>query len=411
MTLQTHDRANLAGRFQLKNNLLNTMIRTLCHNLLKKITYGNISFILPDGSVISSHTENSGPNISIQLNNYRSIKQLIVGGGIGFSESYVDGDWDCSDLPTLIEILALNGESLAKKLQAFLPLLFINKIIHRLKANSKNGSLNNIGYHYDLGNEFYQKWLDTRMLYSSAIYISAAENIEDAQLRKLNKIFQLLNLSEGDEVLEIGCGWGGLALYLANKQNILLDGITLSKEQLIRAKSITHEVDTSSIINLSLTDYRDVHKKYDRVVSIEMIEAVGEEYLSVYFDKIKECLKPGGTAVIQAITIDEDRFERYKRSPDFIQKHIFPGGFLTTKTMMHELAKNSELELYHAEYFGTSYAKTLRQWRANFLSSWPEIHKLGYDSRFKRMWDYYLAYCEGGFMAKSIDVGLYVYRA
>ena len=411
MTLQTHDRANLTGRFQLKNNLLNTMIRTLCHNLLKKITYGNISFILPDGSVISSHTENSGPNISIQLNNYRSIKQLIVGGGIGFSESYVDGDWDCSDLPTLIEILALNGESLAKKLQAFLPLLFINKIIHRLKANSKNGSLNNIGYHYDLGNEFYQKWLDTRMLYSSAIYISAAENIEDAQLRKLNKIFQLLNLSEGDEVLEIGCGWGGLALYLANKQNILLDGITLSKEQLIHAKSITHEVDTSSIINLSLTDYRDVHKKYDRVVSIEMIEAVGEEYLSEYFDKIKECLKPGGIAVIQAITIDENRFERYKRSPDFIQKHIFPGGFLTTKTMMHELAKNSELDLCHAEYFGESYARTLRQWRSNFLSSWPEIHKLGYDLRFKRMWDYYLAYCEGGFRAKSIDVGLYVYRA
>ena len=411
MTLQTHDRANLADRFHFKNNLSNTIINALFHSLLKNVTYGNISFNLPDGSVISCHSENSGPDISIQLNNYRSIKKLIFGGGIGFSESYMDGDWDCSDLPTLIEILALNGESLAKRLQAFLPLLITNKIFHRLKANSKKGSLNNIGYHYDLGNEFYQKWLDTRMLYSSAIYSSAAENIEDAQLRKLNKIFQLLNLNEGDEVLEIGCGWGGLALYLANKQNILLDGITLSKEQLIHAKSITHEVDTSSIISLSLTDYRDVHKKYDRVVSIEMIEAVGEEYLSEYFDKIKECLKPGGTAVIQAITIDEDRFERYKRSPDFIQKHIFPGGFLTTKTMMRDLAKNSELDLCHAEYFGDSYARTLRQWRSNFLSSWPEIHKLGYDLRFKRMWDFYLAYCEGGFRAKSIDVGLYVYRA
>ena len=411
MTLQTHDRGKFADRFHYKNNLSNTIIKAVCHSLLKNVTYGNISFNLPDGSVISCHSENSGPHISIQLNNHRSIKQLLIGGGIGFSESYMDGDWDCSDLPKLIEILALNGESLAKRLQAFLPLLITNKLFHRLKANSKKGSLNNIGYHYDLGNEFYQKWLDTRMLYSSAIYTSATENIEDAQLRKLKKIFQLLNLREGDEVLEIGCGWGGLALHLANKQNILLDGITLSKEQLIHAKSITREVDTSSIINLSLTDYRDVHKKYDRVVSIEMIEAVGEEYLTEYFDKIKECLKPGGTAVIQAITIDEDRFERYKRSPDFIQKHIFPGGFLTTKTMMRDLAKNSELDLCHAEYFGESYAKTLRQWRSNFLSSWPEIHKLGYDLRFKRMWDYYLAYCEGGFRAKSIDVGLYVYRA
>ena len=411
MTLQTHGKLKSSDRTLIKRNISNILVSSICRRLLKNITYGNISFNLPDGSIITSDSKNSGPHISIQINNPRSIKQLLVGGGIGFSESYMDGDWDCSDLPKLIEILALNGESLAKRLQAFPPLLMANKLLHRLRANSKKGSLSNIGYHYDLGNEFYQKWLDERMLYSSAIYASEVDDLEEAQTRKLNRILQLLNLRDGDYVLEIGCGWGGLALYLAEKHNIFLEGITLSKEQLSYAKSITRQLNSSSLISLSLTDYRDVHKMYDRVVSVEMIEAVGEEYLTEYFNKIKECLKPGGTAVIQAITIDEDRFDRYKRSPDFIQKHIFPGGFLTTKTMMHDLAKNSKLDLCHVECFGESYARTLHQWRTNFLSNWPEIHKMGYDIKFKRMWDYYLAYCEGGFKAKSIDVGLYVFRA
>ncbi len=376
--------------------------------LLNKIRFGSLSITLPDGSRIESKRYDPELHANIIIRNSSALRKLMLGGSIGFSESYINGCWSSPDLAKLIEILALNGETLAGGLMGSPPMRLSNYLRHRFRRNSRRGSKSNIRYHYDLGNDFYARWLDQDMIYSSAIFSRGEDNLEQAQRRKLERIVELLDISQQHNVLEIGCGWGALTRYIAERKNARVHGITLSKEQLNYAQRAVRESENGSLISLEFTDYRDVEETYDRIVSIEMIEAVGEEFLPDYFKTIKDRLRPGGRAVIQAITIDEERFDRYRSSPDFIQKYIFPGGFLTTKTMMRRYADHAGLDLGHTEFFGKSYARTLNEWRARFMTNWAEISQLGYSDQFRNMWDFYLAYCEGGFNAGSIDVGLYV---
>lgn len=377
--------------------------------ILKKIRTGSVTIVFPSGKSISSKAQNCELNAIININNVDAIRRLITAGSIGFAESYMLGYWSSPDLAKLIYISALNGEVLAAKLGGGLQNKLYNYIEHKLRRNSKEGSKNNIQFHYDLGNSFYEKWLDEKMMYSSGIYHGIHENLEDAQNNKLCRIINLLEVENQNKVLEIGCGWGTLSHKLAEK-NAFVDGITLSQEQLIYAQETIRGSEISSRTTFSLTDYRDVSEKYDRIVSVEMIEAVGKEYLPLYFQTISRSLKENGIAVIQAISIDEKRFDRYNNNPDFIQKYIFPGGFLPTKKMIYEEADKAGLQVSYTEFFGESYARTLNEWMKRFSMSWNEIQSMGFDIRFKKMWEFYLCYCEGGFKAKSIDVGLYVLK-
>ena len=403
------------------NNILNTggvyrtmafkesLLAFLTKKLLKRIQIGNITIVFPNGKSVTSNTQNCDLSATIYINNIDAIRRLITAGSIGFAESYMLGHWSSPDLAKLIQISALNGEVLAIKLSGGLVSRLFNFIEHKLHKNSKSGSKNNIQFHYDLGNAFYESWLDKQMVYSSAIRQRNDEDLEDAQNNKLCRIISLLELENENKVLEIGCGWGALSRKIAEK-NAVVHGITLSNEQLKYVQESIKSLQIASRATFSLTDYRDISESYDRIVSVEMIEAVGKEYLPIYFQTISRSLKPNGIAVIQAISIDESRFDRYNNTPDFIQKYIFPGGFLPTKKLIYEEAKKSGLQISHTEFFGESYAWTLNQWMKRFNEKWHDIEAMGFDSRFRKMWEFYLCYCEGGFRAKSIDVGLYVIR-
>ncbi|MDE1997287.1 MAG: class I SAM-dependent methyltransferase [Rhizobiaceae bacterium] len=281
------------------------------------------------------------------------------------------------------------------------------RLRHAFNANTKRGSRKNIEAHYDLGNDFYRQWLDPSMLYSSAIWDETTPTLEAAQARKLERIREKLGLSGGETVLEIGCGWGALAADLAVEAKARVTGITLSTSQLAWAKAKALESGKSDDIDLRLQDYRDTEGKFDRIVSIEMFEAVGEAYWPGYFQMLKRCLNDAGSAVLQIISIEEKRFEDYRHGTDFIQKYIFPGGFLPSDSALRiEIAK-AGLVLKEVEHFGRSYARTLAEWRHRFRTHWPAIAALGFDERFRRLWDYYLCYCEAGFEEGSINVGLY----
>ena len=403
------------------NNILNTggvyrtmafkesLLAFLIKKLLKRIQIGNITIVFPNGKSITNNAQNCDLSATIYINNIDAIRRLFTAGSIGFAESYMLGQWTSPDLAKLIQISALNGEVLAIKLSGGLVSRLFNFIEHKLHKNSKSGSKNNIQFHYDLGNSFYESWLDKQMVYSSAIRQPNDENLEDAQNNKLCRIISLLELENENKVLEIGCGWGALSRKIAEK-NTVVHGITLSNEQLKYVQESIKSLKIASRATFSLTDYRDISESYDRIVSVEMIEAVGKEYLPIYFQTISRSLKPNGIAVIQAISIDESRFDRYNNTPDFIQKYIFPGGFLPTKKLIYEEAKKAGLQISHTEFFGESYAWTLNQWMKRFTEKWHDIEAMGFDSRFRKMWEFYLCYCEGGFRAKSIDVGLYVIR-
>jgi cyclopropane-fatty-acyl-phospholipid synthase len=278
-----------------------------------------------------------------------------------------------------------------------------NRLQHRLRENTKRGSRRNIAAHYDLGNAFYQQWLDRGMNYSSAIYRDG-DTLEDAQAAKVGRIAELLDLRGNERVLEVGCGWGAVAERLLQERAAQYVGLTLSREQLAFARE--RLADKGERADVRLQDYRDVTGTFDRIASIEMFEAVGERYWPVYFDKIRALLAEGGAAVLQIITIDEKRFDTYRKTPDFIQRYIFPGGVLPTAAIIEREIRRAGLRLVHNEAFGQSYALTLREWRNRFLRSWPKIETLGFDQQFRRMWEYYLAYCEVGFRFGSIDVRL-----
>ncbi len=379
----------------------------LVKRMLNGLRFGRLRIVLPSGAVLEKCGTEQGPDATIVIHRWRMLWRVLASGDIGFAEGFIHGDWTTPDLTAVIRFAARNTEALAPAIEGSAVAKLFHRLRHVLNANTRRGSRRNIEAHYDLGNDFYRQWLDPSMLYSSAIWDEETGTLEAAQSLKLKRIRDKLSL-EGDEtVLEIGCGWGALAADLAVMADAKVTGITLSPSQLAWAQDVAAKSGKAEDIALRLQDYRDVDGRYDRIVSIEMFEAVGEAYWPHYFETIRRCLKPGGRAVLQVISIEERRFDDYRQDTDFIQKYIFPGGFLPSDSTFAAAVGKAGLVLTEVEHFGKSYARTLAEWRNRFKAQWPAIAALGFDQRFYRLWDYYLAYCEAGFEEGTIDVGFY----
>jgi cyclopropane-fatty-acyl-phospholipid synthase len=389
-----------------KTRVRPSMVCRLVDRLLPALRAGRLQLVLPNGDVIDRGGGHPGPEATMSVRRWRGLWRMLLDGEHGFADGYLDGDWSTPALSKLLEFCMHNESLLAEQAEGRWLTRARNRLLHRRRENTRRGSRRNIAVHYDLGNEFYSQWLDSGMNYSSALY-AASETLEAAQEAKLDRVAGLLELTGGESILEIGCGWGALAERLVRRHGCTVVGITLSTEQLAHAKArLTGKVENGRT-DLSLLDYRDIEGRYDRIVSIEMLEAVGERYWPTYFDKLRASLSDGGIAVLQVITIDEGRYAAYRRRPDFIQRHIFPGGMLPTSSRIEREAARAGLKLIHQESFGDSYARTLREWRSRFIHSWPKIEPLGFDQRFRRMWEYYLTYCEVGFRFGAIDVNFF----
>ena len=367
---------------------------------------GRLHLITPSGRGAVIGPVDRDVAAKIVLKSYRALSQILRRGALGFADAYITGDIETDSLPGLFDYYMDNEQAVAAAVPQLLRTGWMDQIFHRKRANTRKGSRRNIAAHYDLGNEFYRLWLDSGLTYSSAIYASPNVSLEVAQTEKYNRIIAALELQSNHNVLEIGCGWGGF-VELAVQRAATVTGITISKQQFEEATSRATRTGLTDRARFRLEDYRDTVGSFDRIASIEMIEAVGEENWSTYFGSIADRLKPGGKAVIQAITIREDLYEGYRRNPDFIQRYIFPGGMLPTKESMRHEAETAGLEFETLETFAASYALTLFEWRRRFDEAWPRIVALGFDERFRRLWHYYLTYCQVGFERGSIDVGLY----
>lgn len=380
----------------------------LVHRLAARLQSGRLCVRLPSGAGIAAEGAAPGTEAALHLHNWRALARVLSRGAIGFAEGYVAGEWSSPDLVALLRLAAANSRGLGPVASGAGLHRFLNLFRHRARRNSRRGSRRNIMSHYDLGNDFFRLWLDDSMLYSSGVWDEATTSLERAQAGKLARIAQWLDLQGGEDILEIGCGWGALAAHLARAGDCRVLGLTLSPAQLSHARERLAREGLDGAVELRLQDYRDVAGVFDRVVSIEMIEAVGEAYWPHFFQKVAGVLKPGGKALIQAITIDEARFDAYRARPDFIQRHIFPGGFLPTGSVIAEQAALAGLRLARRQSFGLSYARTLAEWRRRFEQRWPDIQTLGFDEKFRRLWTYYLCYCEAGFLEQATDVGFFL---
>ena len=374
--------------------------------MLPPFQSGALSVQLPSGHLIDRRAAGAGPQAALSLARWRALWRLKLDGDLGFARGYIDGDWRTADLKGLLLFCARNEEALAISAGRSWLAEAINRVRHRAHANTRRGSRRNIAAHYDLGNAFYSAWLDRGMSYSSAIFDRGEETLEHAQDAKLDRAIDLLEISGGEGVLEIGCGFGALAERLVRAHRCSVTALTLSGEQRAHAQARLSDEIGSGAVDLRLQDYRDVHGRYRRIVSIEMLESVGERYWPIYFDKLRELLADDGIAVLQVITIDPQRFPGYRRRPDFIQRYIFPGGMLPTAKALEREAARAGLTMLSTQTFGQSYARTLDEWRRRFLDAWPAIQKMGFDARFRRMWEYYLAYCQVGFDSGMIDVAI-----
>ena len=375
----------------------------LVFNILNKINNGYLEITTFDGSILKygNPDDNLKTNLIIKKPNFTY--NLIRGGSIGFAECYMRGEFETDNLSNLIELTARNIK-IIYKFSGLLDLPLINFVKNKLIKNTKNRSKKNIARHYDLGNDFFSLWLDDTLTYSSAIFDDETKNLSDAQNNKYQKLINLLKPNNGDRVLEIGCGWGGFAEYLGKKYDVKLDCITISKKQFEYTKDRIHKCGLNEKVNIEIKDYRDLRGKYNSIASIEMIEAVGQNYLDGYFKTIKNNLSDGGKAAIQAITIDDSLFDRYKNKQDFIQKYIFPGGFLPNKNSINKHVSENGLTVNSYISYADHYANTLSIWREEFKKKWNLIKNQGFDSSFKRMWEFYLSYCEAGFKSKNIDL-------
>jgi cyclopropane-fatty-acyl-phospholipid synthase len=373
--------------------------------LLDHLEFGTLSLTLPDGQNYEFTGRQPGPHGHLIIKHHKGLSRLISDGKMGFCEGYMADEIDSDNLSDLIQLAVLHDSFIEKHLSFGKLQTLFRKIMHWRNRNNKDGSRRNISYHYDLGNQFYAQWLDQTMTYSSAIFENEDEQLDAAQMRKYDRLAQLADIQPGDHVLEIGCGWGGFAEYAAKKYGAIIDGITISQAQHDFAKNRIDKAGLGNKATIRICDYRDVTQRYDKIISIEMFEAVGERYWPVYFEKISKCLKPGGKAALQVITIDDNAFYEYQAQPDFIQKYIFPGGMLPSMKALTRPITHAGLALRQHDGFGRDYALTLAVWREQFLSAWPELrHMQNFDERFKRMWELYLSYCEGGFRAGMIDV-------
>ncbi len=383
--------------------LLNKISDKLVFNFLSKIDYGYLEIKTFDGEILKfgNPEEPLSANIIIKKPNFNY--NLIRGGSIGFAECYMRGEFETDDLSNLIELTARNIK-IIHRFSGLLDVPVINYIKNKIIKNTKSRSKENIAKHYDLGNEFFSLWLDDTLTYSSAIFNEHSKNLAEAQNNKYQKLIDLIKPNNGDKVLEIGCGWGGFAEYLGKKYDVKLDCITISKKQFEYAKKRIHKCGLNEKVNIEIKDYRDLQGKYNSIASIEMIEAVGQNYLESYFKTIKDNLSGGGKAAIQAITIDDSLFDRYKNKQDFIQKYIFPGGFLPNKNSINRYVSDNGLTVNSYISYADHYANTLSIWRNEFIKKWELIKNQGFDLKFKRMWEFYLSYCEAGFKSKNIDL-------
>ena len=372
--------------------------------MLRNLSHGTLIVVLPDGRRFRFDSPHDGPEATILVRDQRMARRWVMGGSVGWSESYLDGEWDSPDPARVVELFSANVTALEQHIDGNWWSRLAGRALHALNRNNRRGSQRNIAYHYDLGNDFYRRWLDPSMTYSAAVFESGQQDLEAAQRAKYRRICTLLDAEPGQHVLEIGCGWGGFAEMAAGEFGLKVTGITLSQEQHAYATERMARAGLSDRVELRLQDYRDVAERYDRIASIEMFEAVGERYWPVFFDKVKSCLKEDGKAAMQVITIADDRFEAYRSSPDFIQRYIFPGGMLPSDSILRGLVRDAGMKLTQDDGFGLDYARTLRHWSDAFKAAWPDIRELGFDERFQRMWEFYLHYCEGGFRSGSIDV-------
>jgi cyclopropane-fatty-acyl-phospholipid synthase len=391
-------------------NLLSGVAAWLGRRLIGRPKHGAVTLTLPNGQTRSFGNAATGEHAVLTLRNFGVISRTLRRGTVGFAQAYIDGDVEIEDLTALFRYFLQNRDVLDRPGKSWYGRAAQDFAYHMSRRNTREGARQNVSEHYDLGNDFYGKWLDPSMTYSSALFSSEDQSLEAAQRAKYHRVADMARVQPGESVLEIGCGWGGFAETIARDYKAALYGITLSSEQLEYGLERLAKQGLDKLATLHFEDYRDTKGQYDHVASIEMIEAVGEDHWPTYFKAVHDRLKPGGTAAIQAITIDEADFETYRASPDFIQRYIFPGGMLLTKSAMREQAERIGLLLENVEHFRLSYARTLRLWRDRFLECWTEIAKLGYDEEFRRKWLYYLSYCEAGFLEGSIDVGIYQYR-
>ena len=383
--------------------------------LADRFEAGRIRWILPNGEEritgkAPALTDPPGDRIvTVRLKNDRVAKKLFFGGNIGIAEAYMDGDYDVDDLSGFLTICASNYAMLEKTLRGSALYRNTMKVLHWLNRNSESGSKKNIHYHYDLGNSFYERWLDPTMTYSSAEYLAEHEDLPMAQTNKYERLAERLDVAEGHHVLEIGCGWGGFAEHVAKSRGARVTALTISDEQFDYAAQRIQREGLGEKVEVVKRDYRQERGSYDRIASIEMFEAVGEEYWPVFFDSVRERLTHAGQAAMQIITIKDENFDDYKSRPDFIQRYIFPGGMLPSPTVLKAQIERAGLKIGSYDTFGQSYAKTLAEWNVRFQDAWSEIAAMEttrrrFDARFKRMWEYYLSYCEAGFRAGTIDV-------
>ncbi|MEP7350042.1 MAG: cyclopropane-fatty-acyl-phospholipid synthase family protein [Sphingorhabdus sp.] len=379
------------------------------HIMLDKIDRGldegSVEVRLPNGSVRFLGGRAAGPVAKAEIRSWRALLRLARHGSVGCYEGWVAEDWDSVDPVVLFELFVLNRKSLGNAARASGFARLFGKMVHQFKRNSKTGAKRNIEFHYDLGNDFYAAWLDESMTYSSAIFASESEALESAQARKIEALLDRLPLIDGSSLLEIGCGWGSLAEAGLRRHQIDYHGITLSAEQKSYSDQRLSVAGLAGRAEISLTDYRDVTGAYDAIASVEMVEAVGQEYWPAYIDMIARCLKPGGHAAIQYIRIDDDIFEAYSRSADFIQRYIFPGGMLLSESRFRKLAEERGLAWHDQADFGLDYARTLCIWRSRFDAAVDEGRlPAGFDEKFVRLWRFYLMYCEGGFKGGGVNV-------
>ena len=383
--------------------IFNNIADKLVYKFLSKINYGYLELTTFDGEALKFGNPNDKLQANILIKKPNFNYNLIRGGSIGFAESYMRGEFETNNLSNLIELTARNIE-IIHKFSGLLDFSIINYVKNKIIKNTKSRSKENIAKHYDLGNDFFSLWLDETLTYSSAIFNDDTKSLSEAQNNKYQKLIDLIKPNNGDKVLEIGCGWGGFAEYLGKKYDVKLDCITISKKQFDFAKERIFKCGLNEKVNIEIKDYRDLNDKYNSIASIEMIEAVGQNYLEGYFKTIKTNLSDGGKAAIQAITIDDKLFDRYKNKQDFIQKYIFPGGFLPNKSSINRYVSDNGLAINSYISYADHYANTLSIWRNEFLKRWDLIKNQGFDLTFKRMWEFYLSYCEAGFKSKNIDL-------
>lgn len=378
--------------------------------LLRELRVGSLDLQLPDGS--QAHFGNAtGPRAALRLLDWRACSAALRSGDIGFAEAYIDGHWTTPDLVALLELFIANRDAIERVIYGSWWGSLAYRLRHLLHRNSRRGSRKNIHAHYDIGNRFYRLWLDESMNYSSALFDGdLSRSTPAAQHAKVQRALHEVALQPGQRLLEIGCGWGAVAEAAAT-MGAQVTGVTLSDEQLTYARERLQQRGLAARADLRLQDYRDIaDEPFDAIVSIEMFEAVGREYWDSYFQQVGAKLKAGGRACIQTITIRDDLFERYLRSTDFIQQYIFPGGLLPSASTFRALARKAGLEVVAERAFGTDYAETLRRWRVQFLQHEGEVRKLGFDTRFMRIWEFYLAYCQAAFATGNTDVVQFTLR-